>query len=148
MDCNTVKKTFRVVGIKGSGAFSNFGTEIPKLAQQFLNRLDEIDKHSGTEIALFEPKRDADHLEGYYYVGVLVNEPLNKVPVGMDYIETTQDYVTTRGQINNIGTLHNILLKWADEQGYKRDLESHIIETFHPMENGVEEVEIYLPIYI
>ncbi|MFB3170136.1 hypothetical protein P5G62_023810 [Neobacillus sp. 179-C4.2 HS] len=66
----------------------------------------------------------------------------------MDYIETTQDYVTTRGQINNIGTLHNILLKWADEQGYKRDLESHIIETFHPMENGVEEVEIYLPIYI
>jgi predicted transcriptional regulator YdeE len=147
MDCKTVKKTFRVVAIKCSGAFSNFGTEIPKLAQQFLNRLDEIDKHSGTEIALFEPKRDADHLEGYYYVGVLVNE-LNKVPVGMDYIETTQDYVTTRGQINNIGTLHNILLKWADEQGYKRDLESHIIETYHPMENGVEEVEIYLPIYI
>jgi hypothetical protein len=56
MDCKTVKKTFRVVGIKGSGAFSNFGTEIPKLAQQFLNRLDEIDKHSGTEIAHFEPK--------------------------------------------------------------------------------------------
>lgn len=75
MDCKTVKKTFRVVGIKGSGAFSNFGTEIPKLAQQFLNRLDEIDKHSGTEIALFEPKRDAGHLEGYYYVGVMVNEP-------------------------------------------------------------------------
>jgi predicted transcriptional regulator YdeE len=148
MDCKTVKKTFRVVGIKGSGAFSNFGTEIPKLAQQFLNRLDEIDKHSGTEIALFETKRDAGHLEGYYYVGVLVNEPLNKVPVGMDYIETTQDFVTTRGQINNIGILHNILLKWADEQGYKRDLESHIIETYHPMKNSVEEVEIYLPIYI
>lgn len=148
MDCKAIKKTFRVVGIKGSGAFSNFGTEIPKLAQQFLTRLDEIENHSGTEIALFEPKMDADHLEGYYYVGVMVNEPLNKVPVGMDYIETTQDYVTTRGQINNIGTLHNILLKWADEQGYKRDLESHIIETYHPMENSVEEVEIYLPIYI
>jgi predicted transcriptional regulator YdeE len=148
MDCKTIKKTSRVVAIKGSGAFSNFGTEIPKLAQQFLNRLDEIENHSGTEIALFEPKRDADHLEGYYYVGVMVNEPLNKVPVGMDYIETTQDYVTTRGQISNIGTLHNILLKWADEQGYKRDLELHIIETYHPMENGVEEVEIYLPIYI
>ncbi|NYE05751.1 hypothetical protein F4694_002526 [Bacillus niacini] len=148
MDCKTVKKTFRVVGIKGSGAFSNLGTEIPKLAQQFLNRLDEIENQSGTEIALFEPKRDADHLEGYYYVGIMVNEPLNKVPVGMNYFETTQDYVTTRGRISNIGTLHNILLKWADEQGYKRDLESHIIETYHPIENDVEEVEIYLPIYI
>ncbi|MEH7010632.1 GyrI-like domain-containing protein [Neobacillus niacini] len=148
MDCKTVKKTFRVVGVKGSGAFANFSTEIPKLAQQFLDRLDEIENHSGTEIALFEPKRDADHLEGYYYVGVIVNEPLKRVPVGMEYIETTQDYVTTRGKINNIGKLHNILLKWADDQGYKRDLESHIIETYHPMENGEEEVEIYLPIYI
>ncbi|WP_045518986.1 GyrI-like domain-containing protein [Neobacillus niacini] len=148
MDCKTVKKTFRIVGLNGSGAFANFGTEIPKLAQQFLDRLDEIENHSGTEIALFEPKRDDDHLEGYYYVGVSVNEPLKRVPVGMEYIETTQDYVTTRGKINNIGKLHNILLKWADDQGYKRDLESHIIETYHPMENGEEEVEIYLPIYI
>lgn len=148
MDCKTVKKTFRIVGLNGSGAFANFGTEIPKLAKQFLDRLDEIENHSGTEIALFEPKRDADHLEGYYYVGVIVNEPLKRVPVGMEYIETTQDYVTTRGKINNIGKLHNILLKWADDQGYKRDLDSHIIETYHPMENGEEEVEIYLPIYI
>lgn len=148
MDCKTVKKTFRVVGIKGSGTFANFGTEVPKLAQQFLGRLDEIENHSGTEIALFEPKRDADHLEGYYYVGVMVNEPLNKIPVGMDYIETTHDYVTTRGSIKNIGNLHNILLKWSDDQGYKRDLESHIIETYHPLENGEEVVEIYLPIHI
>lgn len=148
MDCKTVKKTFKIVGLNGSGAFANFDTEIPKLAQQFLDRLDETENHSGTEIALFEPKRDDDHLEGYYYVGVIVNEPLKRVPVGMEYIETTQDYVTTRGKINNIGKLHNILLKWADDQGYKRDLESHIIETYHPMENGEEEVEIYLPIYI
>jgi predicted transcriptional regulator YdeE len=148
MDCKKVIKMFRVVGIKGSGAFANFGTETPMLAQQFLSRLDEIENHSGTEITLFEPKREADHLEGYYYVGIMVNEPLKKVPVGMDYIETTQDYVTTRGQIKNIGNLHNFLLTWAFNQGYKRDLESHIIETYHPMENGEEEVEIYLPIFI
>ena len=101
VDCRKVKKIFRVVGIKGGGAYANFGTEVPKLAQQFLTRLDEVENHSGTEIALFEPKRDANHL-----------------------------------------------LKWADDQGYKRDLESHIVETYHPMENGEEEVEIYLPIHI
>lgn len=147
MDCKKVKKIFRVVGIKGRGAFANFGTEVPTLAQQFITRVDEIENHSGTEIAIFEPKKDANHLEGNYYVGLIVNETLKEAPVGMDYIETAQSYVTTRGEIHNIDNLHNQLLKWADDQGYKRDLDSHIIETYHPMENGEEEVEIYLPIH-
>lgn len=146
MDCRKVRKTFRVVSIKGSGAFANFATDVPKLAQQLLIRLDEIENHNGTEIALFEPKRDADHLEGTYYVGIIVNERPNKIPVGMEYIETTQDYVTRRGTITNIVNLHNILNKWADDQGYKRDLESHIVETYYPVENGEEEIEIYLPL--
>ncbi|MFJ8262081.1 GyrI-like domain-containing protein [Rummeliibacillus sp. NPDC094406] len=147
MEFKKVKKIFRVTGIKGKESFANFGTEVPKLAQQFLARLDEIDNHSDTEIALFEPKRDDNHLEGHYYVGVIVKETKKEVPIGMDYIETTFDYVTTRGKINDLNKLHNNLLKWANEQGYKRNLESHIVETYHPMENNEEEVEIYLPIY-
>ena len=147
LDCKKVKKIFRVVGIKGSGTFADFGTEVPKLAQQFLTRVDEVENNSGTEIALFEPKKDVNHLEGHYYVGVLVNENLKEVPVGMNYFETAQSYVTTRGKIINIDHLHKQLLKWAVEQGYERDLESHIVEIYHPIENSDEEVEIYLPIY-
>jgi hypothetical protein len=37
-------------------------------------------------------------------------------------------------------------MNWAEEQGYQRDLDSYIIETYHPMEEGGEEVQIYLPI--
>jgi hypothetical protein len=33
------------------------------------------------------------------------------------------------------------------EQGYKRDLDSYIVETYHTMEGKEEEVEIYLPIH-
>jgi predicted transcriptional regulator YdeE len=147
MECKKVKKIFRIVAIKGYGEFTDFAEEVPKLAQQFLKRLDEIENCSGTEIALFEPKRDANHLAGTYYVGLSVNEPLTETPIGMDYMETGQDYITTRGNIMNIGRLHDRLLKWADDQGYKRNLESHIVETYHPIENGEEEVTIYLPIY-
>ncbi|MEH7237984.1 GyrI-like domain-containing protein [Bacillus sp. JJ1562] len=146
MECNKVKKLFRVVGIKGSGAFADFGTEVPKLAQQMMNRIGEIEHCSGTEIALFDPKRDANHLEGYYYVGLIVNEPLTEVPSGMEYIEDHQNYVMARGNINDIGNLHNHLLQWSVEQGYTRNLESYIVETYHPMEGGGEEVEIFLPI--
>ncbi|WP_342433500.1 effector binding domain-containing protein [Neobacillus sp. FSL H8-0543] len=148
VDCKKVNKIFRVVGIKGGGSFANFGTDVPKLAQQFLTRIDEVENHSGIEVALFEPKRDTNHLDGHYYVGIIVNETLKEIPVGMDYIETTQAYVTTRGKIIHIANLHYHLVKWADDTGYKRDLDSHIVETYHPMENGEEEVEIYLPIHI
>jgi predicted transcriptional regulator YdeE len=147
MECKKVQKNFRVVGIKGRGAFVDFATEVPKLAQQFLKRLDEIDNCSVTEIALFEPKKDQNHLEGNYLVGVTIKEPLTEVPIGMDYIETDQDYVTTRGNILNIGNLHNHLLNWTEDQGYKRNLEAFIVETYHSMDNGEEEVEIYLPIH-
>ena len=145
MDCKMVKKVFRIVGIKGNGLYDNFGVEVPKLAQQLQLRKGEIEHHSGTEIALFEPKRDESHLEGQYFVGFIVNEAEQSVPAGMDYIETAQSYVTTRGNINHLSNLHNQLLQWADEQGFKRDLEAQIVETYHPIENG-EEVEIYLPI--
>ncbi|MCG3418131.1 GyrI-like domain-containing protein [Oceanobacillus jordanicus] len=148
MECYKVNTIFRVVCLKGVGAYADFGTDVPKLAQQFLTRVDEIENHSGTEIALFEPKRDTNHLEGHYYVGLIVNETSINVPVGMEFIETAQVYVTTRGNILHIENLHKDLLKWSDDQGYKRDLESHIVETYHPLENGEEEVEIYLPIHI
>jgi predicted transcriptional regulator YdeE len=147
LECKKVKKKFKVVGIKGRGDFANFGTDVPKLAQQLLIRSSEIQNCSHTEIALFEPKRDAYHLEGQYYVGLIVNDTLNEVPSGMDYIETNQVYVTTRGKITNLGNLHSQLLKWVEEQGFKRDLESHIVETYHSMEGNEEEVEIYLPIH-
>jgi predicted transcriptional regulator YdeE len=147
MECKKVRKSFRVIGIKGSGAFVDFGTEIPKLAQQFLNRLDEIEMNSVREIALFEPKRDVNHLEGNYLVGVVLEEPLTEVPIGMEYIEIDQDYVTTRGSMINIGILHNHLVNWTEDQGLKRNLESYIVETYHPMDYGKEEVGIYLPIH-
>ena len=148
VDCRKVNKLFRVVGLKGSGAYASFGTEVPKLAQYFLTRLDEVENHSGTEIALFEPKRDTTQQEGDYYVGIIVHEALKEVPAGMHYFETDQAYVTTRGKMINLVNLHTHLLKWAADQGYKRDLATYIVETYHPMENGEEEVEIYLPIHL
>lgn len=146
MECRLVRKAFKVVGLKGTGHYANFGNEVPKLAQQLQSRLYEVENHTGIEIGIFEPKRDEGHLEGRYYVGVIVDEAPTAVPVGMEYIEAAQTYVTTRGNINHIGHLHDHLLQWADEQGYKRELESHIIETYHPLENGEEDVEIYLPV--
>lgn len=147
MEFEKVNKTFKVVGMKNSGAFNNFGNEVPAFAQKLLNRSDEIQHHTGTEIALFEPKSDMNHLEGHYFVGLIVQDSIAEVPSGMEYIETTKDYVATRGKVTRVDELHQHLLQWAGEQGYKRDLESYIVETYHPIEGEDEEVMIYLPIH-
>lgn len=80
------------------------------------------------------------------YVGLIVNEQVNEIPIGMEYIEVNKSYITTRGHISSLGELHLNLLKWSQQQGYQRDLDSYIIETYHPRKDGDEEVQIYLPI--
>ncbi|OCA90430.1 hypothetical protein A8F94_00625 [Bacillus sp. FJAT-27225] len=146
MPYKIVKKQFKLVGLKGNGEYGNFGKEVPFLAKQFLNRANEVPNSTGTEIALFEPKKDEQHRIGQYFVGFIVNDEVNEVPAGMDYIETNKNYITTRGNISNVGSLHSNLLIWAEEQGYQRDLDAYIVETYHPIGEGGEEVEIYLPI--
>jgi predicted transcriptional regulator YdeE len=146
MDVNGEKRneTFRVVGLKGKSNFADFSTEVPRLAKQFLERVDELQAVTGPEVAVYEPKRDSDHAEGIYYVGVIVNEPLNNVPDGMTYIELDEEYALGRGQ--DIGNLHKDLKKWIEEQGYQRKTEAYIVETYHPLEDGGEEVVVYLPV--
>ena len=146
MEFEKIKKKFKVVGLKGNGAYENLADDVPALAKQLLRRSDEIASNLGIEIALFDPKRDSAQKKGDYLVGLIVNDSLKEVPAGMVFIEIDQQYATARGKISSIGTLHSNLMKWVDEQGDKRNLESYIVETYYPMEDG-EEVEIYLPIY-
>ena len=146
MSIMIVKKEFKLVGLKGFGEFVNFGTEVPLLAKQLLSRKREIPNPIETEIAFFEPKKDEGHKVGHYYVGLMVSEKLDEVPTGMDYIETNKRYITTRGNMSNLDELHLNLLNWAVKQGYQRDLDSYIVETYHPIGEGEEEVQIYLPI--
>ncbi len=141
-----VKKNFHVVGIKNSGRFADFGREVPHSARQFMSRANEIDHRTETEIALYEPKRDDNHLEGEYYVGLIVKDALSEVPEGMEYMLASNDYATARGKISEVGSLHAKLAEWTVDKGYQRNLDSLIIETYHPMESDEEEVEIYLPV--
>lgn len=145
VECKKMERTFKVVGIKHKGQFNDFGNEVPMNARKFIQRVGEIANHIGVEIALFEPKRAENHLEGEYYVGVEVLEPLTYPPAGMEYIEVRGQFASTRGNMNKVAKLHVNLGKWINEKGYKMKPNTFIIETYHPFEHG-EEVEIYIAI--
>ncbi|MCJ0930574.1 hypothetical protein MST22_05355 [Virgibacillus halodenitrificans] len=83
-----------------------------------MSRLNKISNHTGTEICLFEPNKDDKHLEGDYYVGIIVPDSLTELPSGMEYIEVKDEFVVTGGSIMEIGELHFKLGEWAKEQGY------------------------------
>ncbi|ANX13768.1 hypothetical protein ABE41_017295 [Fictibacillus arsenicus] len=142
-----INKVFQVVGIKNKGLYSNFGSEVPINAQRFMSRIDEIKNHLGVEVSLFEPKKGEDHKEGHYFVGVLVKDKIDEVPAGMEYIEISGEYVSTRGSMTVVSDLYTSLQKWSKEQGYYPTQKSYFIEMYHQVEEG-EEVEIYLPIII
>ncbi|MFE1243450.1 GyrI-like domain-containing protein [Fictibacillus sp. NPDC058756] len=142
-----INKVFQVVGMKNKGLYSNFGSEVPINAQRFMSRIDEIKNHLGVEVSLFEPKKGDDHKEGHYFVGVLVKDKIDEVPAGMEYIEISGEYVSTRGSMTDVSDLYTSLQKWSNEQGYYPTQKSYFIEMYHQVEEG-EEVEIYLPIII
>lgn len=144
MEFKKLERTFKVVGIKHKGEFQNYGNEVPMNAQKFMSRVGEISNHA-TEIALYEPKKSEDQLEGEYYVGIIVHDSTMEVPSEMEYFEVKSEFVTTRGNISDVSELHSKLGELAKKQGYYMKQNSYIIETYHPVENG-EEVEIYLPI--
>lgn len=139
------EKTFKIVGIKGHGAFAHFATEVPEFAKQLLLRTREIENHANVEIALFEPKLHDHHLKGDYYVGVLVHDKPRMIPKGMDYMEITHPYASIRGSIAKVDHLYERLGSWVEQEGLDRDRSSFIVETYHPSEDG-EKVEIFLPI--
>jgi len=146
VEVKIMKMHLKVVGLRGEGEYENFGEEVPKLAKQLLSRLSEIEGQVGDEVAIYEAKKDENHQVGHYLVGVIVTDTLRQIPEGMESIEVDERYVTLRGKISVIDSLHKDVISWIDEQGYTRNLNSQIVETYHPVE-GEEEVQIYLPIY-
>jgi predicted transcriptional regulator YdeE len=52
------------------------------------------------------------------------------------------------GKGDEIGKLYSTLDEWIDGQGYRKELDgNYIIETYHPVENDMERIEIYIPIH-
>ncbi|UYZ23820.1 GyrI-like domain-containing protein [Mesobacillus jeotgali] len=142
--CQVVKKEFKVIGEKHTGLYKDFAELVPKAANQFLERASNL---AGTEVTVYEPKVSESHNEGTFYVGVLVNAEFDTLPEGAEILDIQHSYGMIRGKGTEMGSLYSTLDQWIDEQGYARDtLENFILETYHPVENDVEKVEIYIPI--
>ena len=142
--CQVVKKEFKIIAKKHTGLYKDYAELVPKAAQQFLQRASNL---AGTEVSVYEPKANESHTEGTFYVGILVDDKIDTLPEGAEFLNIEQSYGMIRGKGTEMSSLYSSLGQWIDVQGYERDtLENLILETYHPVENDVEEVEIYIPV--
>jgi predicted transcriptional regulator YdeE len=142
-----VEKAFKVVGERRNGLFKDYAQLVPKAAQQFLSRVNEIPQNTGVEVTVYEPPREREQLEGSFIVGVLVDEKVEQLPSGMEFIEVQEQYAMTKGKVSEIGEIYESLDKWIVEQGYQHESPEHyIIEVYCVVDDAEEEVEVYIPI--
>lgn len=139
-----VTREFKVIAMKHRGLYKDFAELVPMAAHQFLQGIPNL---AGTEITVYEPKASESHTEGTFYVGLLVNGEFDSLPEGAEFLDIQHTYAMIRGKGTEMASLYLSLDQWIDEQGYARDtFEDFIIETYHPVDNGAEEVEIYISI--
>lgn len=145
MEAKVVTRAFQVVGIKHTGKFAEYGSLVPQVAQQFLARVSEIPHHTEVEVTVYEQPRGSDHVEGYFYTGIVVTDEPASLPAGMEFFKVGSTYAVVRGDERQMGELYGFLVGWIAEQGLVTDRpDGLIIEVFDAP--GTGEVEIYVPL--
>jgi hypothetical protein len=79
-----VNREFKVIGMKHSGPFESYAQLVPQAAQQFLQRMPN---YEGTEVTVYEPKASNSHVEGIFYVGILVEEKPASLSEEIEFLE-------------------------------------------------------------
>ncbi len=145
--CKVVSKEFQAAVMRNRGLFKDYAELVPKAAQHFLQQAHNIFNRTGLEVSIYERKIGDNHLEGTFFVGLLVNGKAESLPEGMEYIRAENSYAAIRGKVTEMGRLYSDLNQWIGEQGYQYEAPEHyIVEVYYPVENDAEDVEVYIPI--
>lgn len=138
-------RDYKVIGIRHSGLFSEYGKIIPQAMQSLQARKNEIPGETGTEVILYEPKLGDDHIEGYFYTGYLVPESAADIPEGMEYFHLLGQYASVTGDESRMGELYGGLDEWIRNNHLQKDWpKAFIIEVYD--KNHPSEVEICMKI--
>lgn len=145
MEANVLNRKFSFVGIKHTGKFADYGTIVPQAAQRFLARVSEIPHHTEVEVSVYEPARGGEHVEGFFYTGILVTAEGGQLPEGMEMVKLAGTYAVARGYEHQMGELYGFLDRWIQEQGHVKDWQDGLIVEVYD-KPGSGEVELYLPL--
>lgn len=147
MNCN-----FHVIAYKHSGRFDQYATLVESAFQELNRKRSQIPTCTDTTVAIYEPRRGPDHVEGFFYVGVIVEGKPMTLPEGSYYMHIEGTYSSAKGQIKDIGKIYESANQWIREHHYEPIWpDGLIVERYEsPIPDVLtfdEEVEVLLPIH-
>ncbi|MGM0885279.1 MAG: LamG-like jellyroll fold domain-containing protein [Bacillota bacterium] len=120
-------REYKIVGMKHSGLFSEYGKIIPQAVQSLQSRVTEIPDQTDTVVILYEPKRGDDHVEGNFFTGYLVKQSVTDIPKGMEYFHLSGQYASVSGHESRMGELYGFLDGWIRKNQYQKDWPNALI---------------------
>ncbi|MBB6635283.1 GyrI-like domain-containing protein [Cohnella thailandensis] len=152
MEARITTCSFQFVGFKHYGRFDEYDKLVARAFHDLKAKLEQICFGTDTTLALYEPQLGPEHVEGFFYVGIVCTDKPAELPDGAEYLRIDGRYAGARGQIKNMGAIYDDLVRWIQSNGQKQIWPSSLfIERYDfPIpETGLtleEEVEVLLPI--
>lgn len=106
-----------VVGYKHSGRFEEYPVLVRQAFGELQQNMNLIPSRTGTTVALYEPMTG---VEGFFYVGFVVNDQPDSVPEGSEYIRVDGKYATAEGKIHQMGDIYDFVGNWIPENGHEQ----------------------------
>jgi hypothetical protein len=82
----------------------------------------EISGKTGRIVAVYEPIKGKEHVEGFFYVGFIMEaEPDPSVlPDGAEYVRLAGNYACAAGAISQMSDIYAFVNKWITDNGYRQ----------------------------
>jgi hypothetical protein len=111
-----------VIGYRYTGRFDEYAKLVKQAFDELRGKLEDIPEKTGQTIAIYEPKKNEEHVEGFFYVGCIVEaEPSSTVlQDGSEYLRLAGTYACANGTIGQMSTIYTFVEQWIKENGYRQ----------------------------
>lgn len=114
--------TYHVIGYRHVGRFDEYATLVKRAFHDLRSRIGDIPGQTGRTVAMYEPIKGKEHVEGFFYVGCIVEaEPSSSaLPVGSEYVRLSGTYACAIGTIRQMSNIYAFVAKWIADNGYRQ----------------------------
>jgi hypothetical protein len=82
--------TYHVIGFRHVGRFDEYATLVKRAFDDLRSRIGDIPGQTGRTVAIYEPIKGKEHVEGFFYVGYIVEaEPSSSATDGWQRVCAT-----------------------------------------------------------
>lgn len=143
------KLDVKIIGIKHTASFETYPQIIPHKVQQTKKRMQELGMDRSERYIIYEPKKGSNHDDGFFIIGVAVENEDKQVTPDMEKVHLLGSYAVleTTFDPSRMGEFYTQLDQLIYESEYKHSQDHYIVELYKERPEGSQELIIFMPVY-